>query len=108
MKKSKKTKSVKRSVKIMKVKTGSVKDFFASTREVMRAADKGDPIKKRCAILTFVDPNEMLHFLSASKIQLIASIRKHPDSITNIAKATHRTPSAVRRDIYEMESGFYG
>lgn len=88
----------------MKVKTGTVEDFFASAREVMRAADKGKPIKKRCATLTFVDPSEMLHFLSAAKIKLINSIRKHPDSITNITKAMKRTRSAVRRDIHEMES----
>ena len=104
MKKSKNKKIIKRSTKIMKVKIGSVKDFFASTRKIMHAADKGEPIKKRCATLTFVDPSEMLHFLSAAKIQLIANIRKHPDSITNIAKAIKRTRSAVRRDINEMES----
>lgn len=89
---------------MMKVKIGSIKDFFDSTREVMRDADKGKPIKKRCATLTFVDPSEMLHFLSVAKIKLIDNIRKHPDSITNIAKAMNRTRSAVRRDIHEMES----
>jgi len=104
MKKSKRKKAVKESIKILKVKTGSVKDFFAGARDVMRASDKGEPIKKRCATLTFVDPSEMLRFLSVAKIKLIASIRKHPDSITNIAKAIHRPRSAVRRDINEMES----
>lgn len=104
MKKSKNKKVVKKSISILKVKTGSVKDFFSSAREVMRSADKGKPIKKRCATLTFVDPSEMLHFLSAAKIQLINSIRKHPGSITSIAKAIHRNISAVRRDIHEMES----
>ncbi|MCC2666173.1 MAG: MarR family transcriptional regulator [Gammaproteobacteria bacterium] len=87
----------------MRVKTGSVKDFFADARNIMRAADKGVPIKKRCATLTFADPAEMLHFLSAAKIKLINNIRKHPNSITNIAKAINRTRAAVRRDIYEME-----
>lgn len=104
MKKSKNKKAVKKSLKILKVKTGSVKDFFPSAREIMSAADKGKPIKKRSATLTFIDPSEMLHFLSAAKIKLIANIRKHPDSITNIAKAIHRTRSAVKRDIHEMES----
>ncbi|HSW71632.1 MAG TPA: MarR family transcriptional regulator [Gammaproteobacteria bacterium] len=99
----KKSKS-KRTANILKVKTGSVKEFFSGAREIMRAADRGEIIKKRCATLTFVDPTEMLHFLSAAKIKLIASIRKHPDSITNIAKAIHRTRSAVKRDIHEMES----
>lgn len=46
---------------------------------------------------------EMLHFLSEKKMQLINVIRKHPDSITNIAKITKRNRAAVYRDIYEME-----
>jgi predicted transcriptional regulator len=100
----KKSKSKKMPVKVLKVKTGSVKEFFAGAREVMRAADRGEAIKTRCATLTFVDPAEMLHFLSAAKIKLINNIRQHPDSITNIAKAIKRTLSAVRRDIREMES----
>lgn len=104
MKKSKNKKNKKLSIKILKVKTGSVKEFFASARDAMRTADKGKPIKKRCATLTFVDPTEMLHFLSAAKIKLINNIRQHPDSVTNIAKAMKRNPSAVRRDIHEMEN----
>ena len=100
----KKLKNKKVTVKVMKVKTGTVKEFFANAREVMREADKGKAVKARCATLTFVEPAEMLHFLSAAKIKLINSIRNHPDSITNIAKVIKRTYSAVRRDIHEMES----
>lgn len=105
MKKLKDKKIVKKqSIKTMKVKIGSVKDFFDSARDVMRAADHNKPIIKRYATLTFVDPSEMLHFLSAAKIKLIDNIRSHPDSITNIAKAINRPRSAVMRDIHEMES----
>jgi len=57
--------------KIMKVRTGSVKEFFANAREVMQKGDKGLSIKKRIATLTFVDPTEMLRFLSDTKIKLI-------------------------------------
>lgn len=102
MKKSKKKKVS--NLKFLKVKTGTVKDFFADIKNVLRSADKKESIKKHFSTLTFVDPGEMLHFLSATKIKLINSIRNHPDSITNIAKATHRKVSAVRRDIREMES----
>lgn len=97
-------KAKKKFLKVLTVKTGSVKDFFASARDVMRAADKKVSIKKRGATLIFEDPTEMLHFLSASKIKLINVIRKHPDSISNIAKATHRKVEAIRRDIREMEN----
>jgi predicted transcriptional regulator len=68
----------------------------------MRSADKGEPIKRRAATLTFVDPTEMLHFLSAAKIKLINSIRAHPDTITNIAKGIKRNRASVYRDINEL------
>jgi hypothetical protein len=58
----KKLKNKKPALKIMTVKTGSVKEFFVNAREVMRTADKKKPIKKRCATLTFVDPTEMRHY----------------------------------------------
>src|SRR5438552_2299011 len=102
MKKLKNKKSVRASIKAVTVKTGTVEEFFASAKAVMRAADKSEPIEKRYTLM-FEDPTEMLHFLSATKIKLINSIRKHPDSITNIAKATKRNRSAVYRDINEME-----
>lgn len=105
MKKLKSRKTIKsKSAKVLIVRTGTVKDFFAGIRKDMRAADKRQSIKRRPATLTFVDPSEMLHFLSAAKLKLISSIRNHPDSITNLAKATHRKVAAVRRDIREMES----
>ena len=46
----------------------------------------------------------MLHFLSETKISLIKTIRRHPDSITNIAKAIKRNRAAVYRDIHELEN----
>jgi predicted transcriptional regulator len=45
----------------------------------------------------------MLHFLSAAKIKLIKSIRKHPDTVTNIAKVIKRDRSSVYRDISELQ-----
>jgi len=101
MKKPKST--AKTSKEVINVKTGTVEDFFTNVKTVMRAADKGEPIKQRSATLTFADPGEMLHFLSAVKIKLINAIRHHPDTITNIAKTTKRNRTAVYRDISELE-----
>jgi predicted transcriptional regulator len=94
---------VKSELKVIKVKTGTVDEFFSNVKVIMGAADKGESIKKHCATLTFVEPAEMLHFLSAAKIKLINNIRNHPDSITNIAKAVNRNRAAVYRDVHEME-----
>lgn len=89
---------------LITVKTGSIDDFFSHTRSIMRAADKGESIQQHGATLTFVDPTEMLRFLSAAKIKLIDCIRSHPSSVTNIAKTIGRNRAAVYRDIHEMET----
>lgn len=103
MKKSKSKLKSKSSLKLIRVKTGTLEDFFSGVKDAMRAIDRNEPIKKRAATLTFVDPSEMLHFLSAAKIKLIHSIRKHPGTITNIAKLTKRNRASVYRDINELE-----
>jgi len=68
----------------------------------MRAADKGERIKPSWT-LVFADPSEMLHFLSKAKINLIKIIRRHPDSVTNIAKAANQNRASVLRHIHELE-----
>lgn len=103
MKNTKNNLNKKVSLKFTKVKTGTVEDFFASVKSTMRSLDKGEKIKNRCATLTFADPTEMLHFLSAAKIKLINSIRMHPNTVTNIAKIIKRDRSSVYRDISELQ-----
>jgi len=88
---------------VLRVKPGSVDEFFSIVGSVMRAADAGEPIKPRVKTLHFEDPVEMLHFLSTAKLMLLRQIKQHPDSITNLAKSTRRTISAVTRDINELE-----
>lgn len=101
--KKQKIKAEKASMKFVKVQTGTVEDFFSTVKNVMRSADAKNPVKTKCATLTFADPTEMLHFLSASKIKLIKSIRNHPDTVTNIAKIIKRDRSSVNRDILELK-----
>lgn len=103
MKKRKSSKSAKPAIKLVRVRTGTVEGFFSTVKDVMRTADRGEPIKQNYATLTFVDPAEMLHFLSISKIKLINIIRNHPDTITNIAKVSRRNRASVYRDISELE-----
>jgi predicted transcriptional regulator len=88
---------------ILRVKTGSVEEFFSTVGSVMRSADRKEPIKPKIKTLIFEDPFEMFHYLSKSKIILINRIRKRPDSIKNLAKDTHRNITAITRDINELE-----
>ena len=103
MKKSKSIRRAKPALKLVRVRTGTVEGFFSTVKDVMRAADRGEPIKQNYATLTFADPTEMMHFLSISKIKLINIIRNHPDTITNIAKVIRRNRASVYRDISELE-----
>jgi len=96
-------KNLKNKKSVLKVKSGSVDEFFSTVKNVMRSADKGEKIKQRIKTLSFEDPMEMLHFLSITKLTLIRRIRQHPDSITNLARDTHRKVSAVTRDVNELE-----
>lgn len=84
------------------IKTGTVDEFFTKVKSIMRAADKGEAIKPEHTVV-FENPVELLHMLSNAKIKLINIIRKHPDSISNIAKAIKRNRAAVYRDIQELE-----
>lgn len=88
--------------KLATVKTGSTKDFFSSVKSIMRSIDKDEKISESRTII-FEEPSEMLQFLSTTKMKLIIFIRKHPDSITNIAKAIKRNRASVYRDIHELE-----
>ena len=76
-------------LKNMTVKTGSVEEFFDRVKPVMRAAYRNECLSPSQTI-TFADPQEMLTFLSGTKIKLINAIREHPDLLSNIAKETHR------------------
>jgi predicted transcriptional regulator len=104
MKPSKNKQIAENTSEFITVKTGSVDDFFSDVQSIMRSADSGESIKQRCATLRFVNPSEMLRFLSAAKLKLIDCIRSHPDSVTNIAKTIGRNRAAVYRDIHEMET----
>jgi predicted transcriptional regulator len=84
------------------IKTGTVDEFFNDLHEIAHALDTKKNIKP-VRKLIFQDPLELLQFLTEAKIKLINRIRKHPDSITNIAKAVHRNRVAVQRDVSEME-----
>lgn len=86
----------------MIIKTGTTKRFMKHVKSVMRALDKDEHVKPSHT-LVFEDPTEMLNFLSKARLKLINSIRKHPGSISEIARAIKRNRAAVGRDIRELE-----
>ena len=62
------------------IKTGTVNEFMAHVKAIMRSADNNESIQPSQTLI-FEDPSEMLQFLSATKVKLIHEIRQQPDSI---------------------------
>jgi predicted transcriptional regulator len=85
------------------VKTESMEDFFARGKHIATRIDKGEPISPR-RIISFEDPKDLIKFLTAAKLALLATIRKKPDSISRLAHKLHRSRSAVDKDIQLLES----
>jgi predicted transcriptional regulator len=83
------------------VKVGSIEEFFDEMHKIMQAVDRGEVVKSQNTI-TFGDPRDMLQFLSPKRMEVYTAIKKHPDSITNIAKSVERNRSSVSKDIKEL------
>jgi predicted transcriptional regulator len=84
------------------VSVGTIDDFFADAHKIMKAIDNGETLTPQTTI-TFEDPKDMLQFISPKKMEVLTEIKKHPASITDIAKAVERNRSAVSKEIKEME-----
>ena len=89
-------------MKNVKVISGTEEEFFKRGRRLAKAIDQGQPIEEE-RIISFEDPLELSHLISARKLEVIATIRERPLSITSIAQALHRDRSAVKRDVDELE-----
>jgi hypothetical protein len=81
-----KVKAKKPDIKFVKIKTGTVESFFSTVKDIMQSADESKTVESHCATLTFADPAEMLHFLSATKIKLINNNSRSSDKAKNIRK----------------------
>ena len=97
MKKSEKNKEI-----IFTVKTETVKDFFARGKQVAAMLDKGEKIAPQ-KIISFEDSNDLIKFISKTRLMLLAAIRKSPDSISHLAHRLHRSRSAIDKDVQLLE-----
>jgi predicted transcriptional regulator len=81
----------------------NIEDFFARGKYQARLLDQ----KKDLAhsyIISFEDPQDMIRFLSKNKLELVATARQQPSSITSLAKKLHRSRAAIDRDLQLLES----
>jgi predicted transcriptional regulator len=84
------------------VKTGTLDDFFARGRAIARDLDAGKKIKGRVT-LTFEKADDMVRMLTAARIRLVQAIRENPGTYKTIARAVHRRPAAVAKDILVLK-----
>ncbi|CND89826.1 putative transcriptional regulator [Yersinia rohdei] len=80
------------------IKTATEDEFFKRGQQLAALADAGQVLPEEHTI-TFEDPLEMVRVLSAARIVLLRTVKKHPGSITSLSTRLKRDRSAVTRDV---------
>ncbi|WP_145524716.1 HVO_A0114 family putative DNA-binding protein [Yersinia rohdei] len=80
------------------IKTATEDEFFKRGQQLAALADAGQVLPEEHTI-TFEDPLEMVRVLSAARIVLLRTVKKHPGSITSLSTLLKRDRSAVTRDV---------
>lgn len=88
-------------MKNVTLKAGNEQDFFRRGRVLARLADAGQPLPEERTI-SFEDPADLLRLLTASRLDVLRSVKGEPGSITVIAGRLRRDRSAVKRDIDQL------
>jgi predicted transcriptional regulator len=95
----------KRNAKVI-VGTGTVEDFFERAHEDAKKIDRGELLPAEIRV-TFEDPIELLRALSAERMRVIKTVRKHhaaKPTISKLAVILKRDRKAVSRDVKVLES----
>ena len=82
----------------IKIKTGTTEEFFSRGRVIAKDIGAGKSIKGE-VILTFEKADDMARMLTVARIRLVKAIRENPGTYKTIARAVHRRPAAVAKDI---------
>jgi len=88
-------------MKNVTLQAGNEQDFFRRGRRLARLADAGQPLPEE-RTLSFEDPADLLRLLTASRLDVLRSVKSEPGSITVIAGRLHRDRSAVKRDVDQL------
>jgi len=88
-------------MKNVTLKAGNEQDFFRRGRVLARLADAGQLLPEERTI-SFEDPADLLRLLTASRLDVLRSVKGEPGSITVIAGRLRRDRSAVKRDIDQL------
>lgn len=78
-------------------------DFFVRGKKTARLLDKKALIEPR-RIISFEDVRDLVNFLTTKKLELLETVRKHPSSLSVLAKVLGRSRAAVDKDVQQLES----
>ena len=83
------------------VKTGTVEEFLARSREIACRMDRGEELQPEYT-LTFEDPADMFSLMSPGRLELFRAAKKEPSSITALAQRLKRDRSSVKKDVDQL------
>ena len=87
----------------IKIKSGSTEEFFSRGKAIAKDLDAGKPVKGGVT-LTFEKADDMARMLTVARIRLVKAIRENPGTYKTIARAVHRQPAAVAKDIQLLKN----
>ena len=83
--------------------TETIEDFFQRGVRTAKLLDQKKSVAAR-RVISFEDTVDLVSFLTKNKIKLVSVIRRHPNSITKLATALHRSRAAVDKDVKALEA----
>ena len=87
----------------IKIKTGTAEEFFSRGKAIAKDIDAGKPIEGGVT-LSFEKADDMARMLTVARIRLVKAIRENPGTYKSIARAVHRRPAAVAKDILLLKN----
>lgn len=85
------------------VKTGTVEEFLARSREIAHRIDQGEVLQPEYT-LTFEDPADMFSVMSPGRLELFRAAKKEASSITALAQRLKRDRSSVKKDVDQLSA----
>ncbi|ACN14048.1 putative transcriptional regulator [Desulforapulum autotrophicum HRM2] len=82
----------------VELKTGSLKNFFASAKETAKEIDEGQRLTPKKSI--WVEPSDLMLILKPERTKLVQYLRKNRTVIySELMSAMNRTPVSLNNDL---------
>jgi len=81
----------------------TIEEFFERGKKLAKLVDHKKQLPSH-RVISFEDKKDLVKFLAEKKIELVAAIRKKPNSVMGLAKTLKRSRAAVDKDIQLLES----